>query len=84
MKYSNCPELEIQPGDQVRFTCEKAHEESPQYSPPVGTVGTVMATDEKTGEVEVQWPVSSGVIGLCQWWTFPEWLAFVSREDAPC
>ena len=84
MKYSNCPELEIQPGDQVRFTCEKAHEESPQYSPPVGTVGTVTATDELTGEVKVQWPESSDVSAPGEWWTFPEWLAFVSREDAPC
>lgn len=82
MKYKNVPDLDIQPGDEVRFICEKAHEESPEYSPAVGTVGTVTATDEKTGEVKVDWPIESGVLPLYEWWTFPDWIAFVSRKDA--
>ena len=80
MKYKNVPELDIQPGDKVRFANEKSHEAIPSYSPPAGTIGIVTGTSEDTREVNVLWPEDCGVRSPYEWWTFPEWLAFVSRE----
>lgn len=82
MKYKNVPELDIQPGDEVRFTKAKAHEAIPEYNPAPGTCGKVMGVDEHTGEVQVLWPKESGVKrGL--WWCVHEWIAFVSRTSVP-
>ena len=48
-------EKDLVKGAKVVFTDAKAHEEEPQYYPPVGTVGTVL----HNGDDWIQWPKGS-------------------------
>lgn len=46
------------PGDKVRFIDAKAHEDYPDFYPPVGTIGTVLRMFGN-GVLDVQWPTGS-------------------------
>ena len=46
----------IKVGDKVKFIDRKAHEEVPEYYPPVGTIGTVVRDECNQEDWKVQWP----------------------------
>lgn len=46
----------IKIGDKVRFVDRKAHEQTPEYYPSVGTIGTVVKDERNPKNWKIQWP----------------------------
>lgn len=46
----------IKIGDKVRFVDRKAHEQTPEYYPSVGTIGTVVMDECNPKDWKIQWP----------------------------
>lgn len=46
----------IKIGDKVRFVDRKAHEQTPEYYPSVGTIGTVVKDARNPKDWKIQWP----------------------------
>lgn len=46
----------IKIGDKVRFVDRKAHEQTPEYYPSVGTIGTVVMDEYNPKDWKIQWP----------------------------
>ena len=47
---------DLQVGDKVVYTNKKDHKEYPNWYPPVGTIGVVVKTYDRSGNLRVQWP----------------------------
>lgn len=69
----------------VRFTDTEAHESTPEFCPPVGSVGTVLATDAVEDMALVEWGADSGVLqrgdGGRSWWCMNRMLEAVDAES---
>lgn len=46
----------IKVGDKVRFVDRKAHKQTPEYYPSVGTIGTVVMDECNPKDWKIQWP----------------------------
>ena len=46
----------IKIGDKVRFVDRKAHEQTPEYYPSVGTIGTIVMDESNPKDWKIQWP----------------------------
>lgn len=68
----------------VRFTDAEAHESTPEFCPPVGSIGTVLAVDDIEDMALVEWDADSGVWqrgnGGCSWWCMNRMLEVVVDE----
>lgn len=56
----------------VKFVDADAHERTPEFCPPVGNIGTIMAVDDVEDMALVEWGADSGVWqrgdGGRSWW----------------
>ena len=68
----------------VRFTNAEAHESTPEFCPPVGSIGVVLATDDIEGMALVEWEADSGVWQRgddgCSWWCMNRMLEAVDGD----
>ena len=71
-------------GQKVRFVDADAHERSPKFYPPVGTIGIVMEIDLDDMAL-VDWGIDSGVWGRIDdgyyWWATNRMLEAVDAES---
>lgn len=70
-------------GQKVRFVDADSHERSPEFYPPVGSIGIVMEVDPDD-MVLVDWGIDSGVWGRISggyyWWAMNRMLEAVDGE----
>lgn len=71
-------------GQKVRFVDADSHERSPEFYPPVGSIGIVMEVDPEDMTL-VEWGADSGVWkrgdGGCNWWCMNRMLEAVDDES---
>lgn len=66
-------------GDKVKFTEANLRMFTPEFFPPVGTIGTVIRTDTD-GDIYVQWPDHSTSCDDC-WWCDREIVELVEEDE---
>lgn len=70
-------------GDKVRFISDKMHEKSPQYFPPVGTIGEVVSLDSVYNyTATIRWEKGT-TSGRGEWGVKDEWIELITEIKTP-